>query len=196
MTGQPALSLMKKTFTITELAEAFQVTPRAIRFYEDKGLLSPRRQGQARIYSRGDRARLALILRGKRLGFSLAEIAELLSLYDPEDGQVEQIRQLSLRAAARISELERQQREIESLLAELRAAQAAITGFLALRDQGAQVSWRDYVRQREAEQAACATGGIPVPPSGRTYDPDRPFPALERTDEPADESGPAWASGD
>ncbi|MFC3231157.1 MerR family DNA-binding transcriptional regulator [Marinibaculum pumilum] len=171
---------MKKTFTITELSDAFGVTPRAIRFYEDKGLLAPARQGQSRIYSRADRTRLALILRGKRLGFSLAEIQELLDLYDPADGQVEQIRQLNMKAADRISELERQAAEIESMLRELRLARAAITEFLQVRDAGTQISWRDYVGQREAERAACATAGAPLTPSGRTWDPDRPFSAFDQ----------------
>ncbi len=171
---------MKKTFTITELAEAYGITPRAIRFYEDKGLLSPLRKGQSRIYSRGDRARLALILRGKRLGFSLVEISELLSLYDPADGQVEQIRQLNQLAGDRISELERQGREIENMLRELRGARAAITEFLSLRDSGMQMSWREFARRREAERAACASAGTPLPPSGRTYDPDRPFAPFDQ----------------
>jgi len=169
---------LKKTFTIAELADAFGITPRAIRFYEDRGLLTPKRIGQSRIFSRADRARLVLILRGKRLGFSLTEIAELLNLYDPSDGQVEQIRQLNLRAAIRISELEKQGRDIENMLRELRDARAAIVEFLALRDAGTELGWRDFLRLRDAEAAACASGGVPVPPSGRTYDPDRPFPPL------------------
>ncbi|WP_318477661.1 MerR family transcriptional regulator [Photobacterium leiognathi] len=70
------------TFKISELANEFQVTPRSIRFYEDMGLLSPKRDGVNRIYGRRDKTRLALILRGKRLGFSLQEIGELFSLYD------------------------------------------------------------------------------------------------------------------
>ena len=108
--------------SIGDLARRTGLSASAIRFYEDKGLLAPARQGQARIYSRADRTRLALILRGKRLGFSLAEIQELLDLYDPADGQVEQIRQLNMKAADRISELERQAAEIESMLRELRLA--------------------------------------------------------------------------
>nr|WP_305463237.1 MerR family DNA-binding transcriptional regulator [Photobacterium leiognathi] len=70
------------TFKISELANEFQVTPRSIRFYEDMGLLSPKRDGVNRIYGRRDKTRLALILRGKRLGFSLQEIGELFNLYD------------------------------------------------------------------------------------------------------------------
>lgn len=75
--------MTKETWSINELSKEFDITTRSIRFYEDEGLVSPTRRGQTRIYSRQDRTRLKLILRGKRLGFSLAEIAELLSLYDP-----------------------------------------------------------------------------------------------------------------
>lgn len=76
----------KRTYTIGDLVEAFDVTPRTIRYYEEVGLLSPKRRGQRRIYSEGDRVRLRLILRGRRLGFSLEEIREILALYDPEEG--------------------------------------------------------------------------------------------------------------
>ena len=74
-------------YSITDLAEEFGVTPRALRFYEDEALLSPARVGLARVYSRRDRARLAWILRGKRLGFSLADIREMIDLYDVGDGR-------------------------------------------------------------------------------------------------------------
>lgn len=76
-----------QTWTISQLAREFGVTPRALRFYEDKGLLSPRREGAARAYSARDRARLRLIVQGKRVGFPLAEIRGLLDLYDLGDGQ-------------------------------------------------------------------------------------------------------------
>src|SRR3954453_19500622 len=81
-----------KTYTITHLCEEFGVTPRALRFYEDEGLISPRRQGLSRVYSWRDRARLAWILRGKRVGFSLSEIREMIDLYDVDDGRVAQRR--------------------------------------------------------------------------------------------------------
>jgi DNA-binding transcriptional MerR regulator len=76
-----------ETYTITDLCEEFQVTARALRFYEDEGLISPSRQGLSRIYSWRDRARLAWILRGKRVGFSLADIREMIDLYDIGDGR-------------------------------------------------------------------------------------------------------------
>ena len=75
---------MPETITIAELAEAFDVTPRTLRFYESKGLLSPQRRGSTRLYSERDRVRLKLILRGKRLGFSLEEITNIIELYDPQ----------------------------------------------------------------------------------------------------------------
>lgn len=85
---------------------------------------------------------------------------------------------MNLRAAVRISELEKQGKDIENMLRELRGARAAIVEFLAMRDAGMELSWRDFLHRREAEAAACASGGVPVPPSGRTFDPDRPFPPL------------------
>ena len=82
---------MEVTYRIGQLAEEFGVTLRTLRFYEDKGLLSPRRIGTTRIYNRSDRGRLKIILLGKRLGFSLADVAEILELYDPENGNVRQL---------------------------------------------------------------------------------------------------------
>src|SRR5256885_16067873 len=77
-----------RTYTITELCDEFGVTARALRFYEDEGLIAPQRQGLSRIYSWRDRARLAWILPGKPVGFSLSEIREMIDLYDPNDGRV------------------------------------------------------------------------------------------------------------
>ncbi len=75
---------MPESITITELAEAFDITPRTLRFYESKGLLSPQRRGSTRLYSERDRVRLKLVLRGKRLGFSLEDITNIIELYDPQ----------------------------------------------------------------------------------------------------------------
>jgi len=108
------------SFTITELAEEFAVTPRAIRFYEDKGLLNPGRNGLNRVYSRRDRARLKLILRGKRLGFSLARVRQYLDLYDLDPAHREQLVHLLRGARERIATLESQRRDLEETLAELR----------------------------------------------------------------------------
>jgi DNA-binding transcriptional MerR regulator len=121
---------MSRTFTITELAEEFEITPRAIRFYEDRGLLSPRREGQNRIYAPRDRVRLGLILRGKRLGFRLDEIGEMLDLYDLGDGQVEQLRVTLERSRGRLATLRRQREDIDQAIAELEEACGALETML------------------------------------------------------------------
>ncbi len=115
-----------RTFTISELAEEFGITPRAIRFYEDEELIKPTRQGQSRIYAARDRARLALILRGKRVGFSLIEIKEMLDLYDINDGQATQLSYSIKKFDERINALERQRADIEQALSELRAGRARL----------------------------------------------------------------------
>jgi DNA-binding transcriptional MerR regulator len=118
-------------FSISELAAQFGITPRAIRFYEDEELIKPTRQGQTRIYSARDRARLALILRGKRVGFSLVEIKEMLDLYDLKDGQATQLSYSIKKFSERINALERQQADIEQALGELRAGRARLELMLA-----------------------------------------------------------------
>jgi DNA-binding transcriptional MerR regulator len=107
-------------FTITDLARELGVTTRAIRFYEAKGLIEPRRAGVNRVYGVRDRARLLLILRGKRLGFSLAEIHEYLDLYDADPTHQKQLVRLLAGARQRIDELESQRRDLELTLEELR----------------------------------------------------------------------------
>lgn len=110
-----------EVFGIADLADAFGVTHRAIRFYESKGLLSPRRVNGARIYSRRDRARLALILRGKDLGMSLADLKTYLELYGRRgEGRVKQLRWVIDRTDTAIAELEDQKAKLEQTLAELR----------------------------------------------------------------------------
>lgn len=121
---------MSPTYTISELAREFDVTTRTIRFYEDEGLLSPERQGQARIYSPRDRVLLKLILRGKRLGFSLAECRELFDLYDPGSGNITQLRTMLGKLADRRAALEQQLRDIQLMQIELDAAEARITDAL------------------------------------------------------------------
>lgn len=100
------------TYSITQLAEEFDLTTRAIRFYEDKGLLSPERQGQTRIYHPRDRARLILIVRGRNVGLTIAEIKELLDLYELPDGGEIQNRVAIDKFRRRMASLERQREEI------------------------------------------------------------------------------------
>lgn len=111
---------MTKLLTVTELARELGVTARAIRFYEDKGLITPQRVGNRRVYSNRDRGRLVLILRGKRLGFSLREIREWLTLYDTGPDQVEQMKRLLALTQDRMATLEAQYDDLEATIEELR----------------------------------------------------------------------------
>ena len=107
------------TYSIADLAAEFGITPRAIRFYEDRGLISPKRVGQSRIYSPADRARLSWILRGKRTGFSLSEIGELLDLYLLDDGRLTQAKMTLEKCRERITSLETQRVDIDETISEL-----------------------------------------------------------------------------
>ncbi len=115
-----ASALTDVFFTVTELARDLSVTPRAIRFYEDKNLLVPRRAGNIRVYTKRDRARMAIILRGKKLGFSLREIKEYLDLYDVDPTQSEQLHLLLGKVRTRLDMLEKQRVALEETLAELK----------------------------------------------------------------------------
>lgn len=113
-TARPA-----KTYTITELAQEFDVTPRAIRFYEDVGLLEPARAGRNRVYSQRDRTRLKLTLRGKRLGFALQDIRQLVTMYDTDSDAAPQLQAFLAAMAAHRAQLEQQLDDIRITLDEL-----------------------------------------------------------------------------
>ena len=114
----------ERLYTIGELADELAVTTRAIRFYEAKGLIAPARRGVARSYSRRDRARLMLILRGKNLGFSLEEIAQYLALYDADPAQVAQTRMLLARIEAAIEDLQMKRADLDRTLRDLKDIRA------------------------------------------------------------------------
>ena len=110
---------MAETYTISQLAAEFGVTTRTIRFYEDQGLISPKREGSSRVFSGRDRVRLKLALRGKRLGFSLAEIRELFELYDISRDERKQLEQFLAKLDRRRAHLEQQREDIEVMLNEI-----------------------------------------------------------------------------
>ena len=112
--------MTQDTMTIRQMCDAFEVTPRTLRFYESKELLFPIRDGQRRLFTRRDRARLKLILRGKRFGFSLEEIRQLLDLYYVDDSQHTQLSQTLAIARERLSDMERQRAELDEAIDELR----------------------------------------------------------------------------
>jgi len=120
----------RDVFTIGELARECGITARTLRFYEEKGLLTPRRDGLERLYSRRDRARLKYVLMGKNVGFSLDEVREMLDLYDVGDGQETQLKVALAKFHERIARLERQRGEIERVIGELRRASETVESML------------------------------------------------------------------
>lgn len=116
--------MVPTTWTISELAKEFDITPRTIRFYEDQGILSPAREGRQRVYAPRDRTRLKLALRGKRLGFPLSEIRDLINMYDkPRDTEAQLVHYLQVLAKHR-EMLEQQRKDIEETLSEIQAQEA------------------------------------------------------------------------
>lgn len=116
--------MIKQThYTIRELADEFDVTTRTLRFYEEKGLLNPSRENQTRLYSATDRTRLRLILRGKRLGFSLEESSSIVLMYDSENNNSEQLQVLIAKIREKRAQLLQQQQELELMLLDLRDAE-------------------------------------------------------------------------
>lgn len=116
----------RSEYSIGELAREFDVTPRAIRFYEDQGLLAPKRSGQRRIYAARDRTRLKLTLRGKRLGLTLSEVRELLDMYEPGRDERPQLERFLAVLENHKSSLEQQRADIEAQLSEITTFEARI----------------------------------------------------------------------
>lgn len=115
-----------KSYSISDLSTEFDITPRSIRFYEDQGLLSPIRKGRQRVFSDRDHVRLMLILRGKRLGFSLAEIKEIIEIYDAKSGGKEQLVYFLDKIRQRCASLEQQQQDIEDTLCDLKSVKKRV----------------------------------------------------------------------
>ena len=122
---------MSITYSISDLARELDITTRAIRFYEEQGMLAPERRGQERIYSAKDKVTLKLILRGKRIGFSLAECRELIELYDPETGSRRQLETFMGKIAERRLQLEQQLLDIQQMQLELDTAEERCLAALA-----------------------------------------------------------------
>ena len=128
----------REIFTIRDLTKEFEVSARTLRFYEEKGLLAPRRDGEKRLYNRRDRARLRYVLMGKRVGFSLEEVREMLDLYDLGDGRRTQLQVALAKFQERTARLEVQRVEIDRAIAELARASLEIQAMLSARanDEG------------------------------------------------------------
>ena len=121
----------KQTYTISDLAKEFGVTTRTIRFYEEKGLVSPAREGQKRLFSPADRVRIKLILRGKRIGMTLQECVEFIDMYDPEHNNAEQLHSLIDNVKGRREQLLQQKKDIDDMLAGLEEVQTLCEKSLA-----------------------------------------------------------------
>ena len=127
----PAQQMPEKTYSISDLASEFGVTTRTIRFYEEKGLVTPRREGQKRLYNQADRVRIKLILRGKRIGMTLDECVEVIDMYDPEHNNAEQLHSLIARVQDKRARFEQQRRDIDEMLKGLDEVQALCESALA-----------------------------------------------------------------
>ena len=114
---------VKKKYSISDLASEFGITTRTIRFYEEKGYLSPKREGTRRIYSSPDRTSLRLILRGKRLGLTLDETADMIKMYGSPHGNQKQLEKFIVRISEKRTELERKQRDLEVMLTDLQSVE-------------------------------------------------------------------------
>jgi DNA-binding transcriptional MerR regulator len=132
---------MSRIYTIRQLTKEFAVTARTLRFYEDEQLIAPGRRGQTRLYNTRDRARIILILRGRRLGFSLGEIREVLDMYDSKDGEQAQMVHARKKFEERIVTLERQKLDIDQALRQLRQGIREIDTALS---GGERTPWPDF----------------------------------------------------
>ena len=121
----------EKTYTISDLAKEFGVTTRTIRFYEEKGLVTPLREGQKRLYSPADRVRIKLILRGKRIGMTLQECVDFIDMYDPEHNNDDQLHSLIDDVKHRREKLQQQKKDIDDMLSGLEEVQALCEAALA-----------------------------------------------------------------
>ena len=126
--------MVPTTWTISELAKEFDITPRTIRFWEDQGILAPQREGSKRIFTRRDRARLKMALRGKRLGLSLAEIKDLIGMYNSTEDETPQLLECLRVMEKRRAALQQQREDIEAMLAEIDQFEAQCQQELARRD--------------------------------------------------------------
>ena len=131
--SQAASRDLPRIYSIAELAREFGITARTIRFYEDEGLVKPRRQGLTRLYSAHDRVRLSWILRGKRLGFSLAEIKQLLDLYQVDRTGLQQMRELLRRSRLHIEELERRRADLDAQIGDFKDVETHVAAELRQR---------------------------------------------------------------
>lgn len=131
-----------KRYTISQLCREFDVSPRTLRFYEQKDLLHPAREGMNRIFSYRDRARLRLILRGKKVGFSLDDIKEMLDLYNLKDGQVTQLQVAHTKGLSQLEQLKEQKLALDSAIGDLERAIEIIEGMLAERGVNAPTVFR------------------------------------------------------
>jgi hypothetical protein len=143
---RPAAQAEQQLYSVNQLAEDLGITPRTIRFYEQQGLIAPRRAGTTRVLDRRDRARLIIVLRGRRLGFSLAEIREYLDLYDGDRSQVSQVQMLLARTRDRLADLDAQRRDLEATASELREIERQAQAVL------------DRAQARDARENAQARG--------------------------------------
>ena len=123
----------QRIYSIAELSRVFAITPRTMRFSEEEGLIKPRRQGLTRLYSAGDRTKLSWIRRGTRLGFSLAEIRELLDLYQVDRTGVQQLRELLRRSRLHIADLERKRRDLDAHIGEFKEVETQVSAELRQR---------------------------------------------------------------